>query len=60
MSSETNHTIVIGPLAAGVLFNTFLYGICLTQFFTYFTGERQGKDRWFIRYVDAVAKFVQA
>jgi len=31
-------SVVLGPLAAGVLLNTLVYGICLLQFFKYYTG----------------------
>ena len=48
-TSDVTPTNVLGPLLAGVLINTLAYGVCLIQFFEYYTAGF--KDKPLIRYV---------
>lgn len=46
MTSHVN--LVLGPLIIGTVFNTFVYGICVVQFSTYW--QFQKKDQLIVKY----------
>ncbi|KAJ7269902.1 hypothetical protein C8J57DRAFT_1323884 [Mycena rebaudengoi] len=51
MSESTK--LLLGPILIGVSLNTFLYGVCVTQFMTYFMSKRRLEDYQATRYLVA-------
>ncbi|KIK64735.1 hypothetical protein GYMLUDRAFT_240696 [Collybiopsis luxurians FD-317 M1] len=53
---DVDVAIIVGPLLVAVMLNTFLYGLCLLQFITYFTSGTQ--DRMAIKFMIAWELFI--
>ncbi|KAF7360532.1 hypothetical protein MVEN_00784200 [Mycena venus] len=56
MSSTTMSTpmpikLLLGPILVGTILNTCLYGICVSQFTTYFLSKRRLEDSIVVRYL---------
>ncbi|KAJ7485100.1 hypothetical protein B0H11DRAFT_2018115 [Mycena galericulata] len=51
--SESAIKLLLGPILIGVSLNTFLYGICVTQFLKYFMSKRRLDDSRATRYLVA-------
>ncbi|KAJ7093462.1 hypothetical protein B0H15DRAFT_832419, partial [Mycena belliarum] len=47
--SQSVIRLLLGPILLGVSINTFLYGICVTQFLTYYLSKRRLADHWTTR-----------
>ena len=47
-STMTSYANLLGPLLIGTVFNTFIYGICVLQFITYW--QFQQNDQLVVKY----------
>ncbi|KAJ7463169.1 hypothetical protein FB451DRAFT_1493904 [Mycena latifolia] len=51
--SESAIKLLLGPILIGVSLNTFLYGVCVTQFMKYYISKRRLEDSQATRYLVA-------
>ncbi|KAJ7031091.1 hypothetical protein C8F04DRAFT_1263127 [Mycena alexandri] len=53
MASSTSVKLLLGPILIGSTLNTFLYGVCVSQFWVYYLSKSRRADPRIIRYLVA-------